>query len=62
VDAWAIQNFQESDNTKEWIQLATSLGINVAPGVALELGASQMVWGRATSIGRSLLAGVSVTR
>ena len=34
----------------------------VGGGVALELGYSQMIWGRATSLGQSLLAGVSFTR
>ena len=62
VDAWAVQNLRQSDNTKEWFQLVSSLGARVGGGVALELGYSQMIWGRAPSLGQSLLAGVSFTR
>lgn len=61
ADVWAVNNLAPSDNTKEWIQLMTSLGVFVVPGLAVEAGYSQMVWGRSTSIGRSVLAGLSYT-
>ena len=62
VDVWGVNNLSESPNTKGWVQLSTGLGVNVGGGLAVEAGVSRMTWDRATSLGQSVLAGLSYTR
>ncbi len=61
VDASGIDNLQTDAVTKQWIQLSTGLGVRVWEGLAVEAGASRMVWARNSAQGRSVTGGLSWT-
>ena len=62
LDASGIQNLEVDEVTKQYTQAGASVGIKTIEGLAVELGFSQMLSARASSLGSSVSGGVSWTR
>ena len=62
LDASGIQNLEVDDVTKQYTQAGASVGIKTVEGLAVELGFSQMLSARASSLGSSVSGGISWSR